>query len=118
MSVFGVIPVDIFPGFSCIRTEYEEIRSKKRARINPRKMQTRITPNTNSFYTVYIRNIRSKRHNILPTRTSFFISSAGKLKSVQEFKLKLFEWLLTDDNHLNIVWLHVAVSTEHDLLQF
>ena len=32
-----------------------------------------------------------KRHNILPTRTSFFISSAGKTESVQEFKIKFFE---------------------------
>ena len=32
----------------------------------------------------------SKRHNILPTRTSFFISSAGKIESVQEFKIKTF----------------------------
>ena len=31
----------------------------------------------------------SKRHNILPTGTSFFISSAGKIESVQEFKTKL-----------------------------
>ena len=30
----------------------------------------------------------SKRHNILPTRTSFFISSAGKIECVQEFKKK------------------------------
>ena len=32
----------------------------------------------------------SKRHNILPTRADFFILSAGKLKSVQEFKFKFF----------------------------
>ena len=32
-----------------------------------------------------------KRLNILPTRTSFFISSAGKIENVQEFKVKLFE---------------------------
>ena len=36
-------------------------------------------------------NIMSKRHNILPTRTGFFISSAGKIESVQELKVKLFE---------------------------
>ena len=36
-------------------------------------------------------NIMSKRHKILPTRTRFFISSAGKIESVQEFKIKLFE---------------------------
>ena len=35
----------------------------------------------------------SKRHNILPTRASFFISSAGKIESVQEFKIKIFEQL-------------------------
>ena len=39
----------------------------------------------------HIWNIMSKRHNILPTRTSLFISSAGKIESVQEFKIKLFE---------------------------
>ena len=33
----------------------------------------------------------SKRHNILPTKTNLFISSAGKIKNVQEFKIKLSE---------------------------
>ena len=33
----------------------------------------------------------SKRHNILPTRTSFFISSAGEIESVLEFEMKPFE---------------------------
>ena len=28
-----------------------------------------------------------KRHNILPTKTSFFISGAGKIESVQELKV-------------------------------
>ena len=32
----------------------------------------------------------SKHHNILPTRTIFLISSAGKTESMQEFKMKLF----------------------------
>ena len=32
-----------------------------------------------------------KRHNILPTRTSFFISSAGKIENEQELKNELFE---------------------------
>ena len=40
----------------------------------------------------HIWNIMSKRHNILLTRTRFFISSAGKIESLQEFKIKLFEW--------------------------
>ena len=39
----------------------------------------------------HIWNIMSKRDNILPTRNSFFISSAGKIKSVQDFKIKFFE---------------------------
>ena len=32
-----------------------------------------------------------KRHNILPTKTSFFISSKGTIESEQEFKITLFE---------------------------
>ena len=36
-------------------------------------------------------NIMWKWPNILPTRTSFVISSAVKIKSVQKFKIKLFE---------------------------
>ena len=36
-------------------------------------------------------NIMSKRRNIFPIRTSLLISSAGKIKSVQEFKIKLFD---------------------------
>ena len=39
----------------------------------------------------HICNITPKRHNILTIRTSFFISSAGEIEGVQEFKLKLFE---------------------------
>ena len=41
-------------------------------------------------------NIMSKRHNILPTRTGFFISSAGKIESVQEFKVKLWVAVLLE----------------------
>ena len=33
----------------------------------------------------------SKQHIILPTKTNFLISNAGKTESVQEFKIKLFE---------------------------
>ena len=36
-------------------------------------------------------NIISKRHNVLPTRTKFFISSAGEIKSVQELKIIFFK---------------------------
>ena len=32
----------------------------------------------------------SKCHNILPTKASPIILSAGKIESVQEFKIKLF----------------------------
>ena len=43
----------------------------------------------------------SKRHNILQTRTSFSSSC-----------------FIADDNHVNIVWLHVVVFSEHDILHF
>ena len=33
----------------------------------------------------------SKRHNIIQARTSFLISSAEKIESVQKFKMKLLE---------------------------
>ena len=39
----------------------------------------------------HIWNIMSKRHKVLPTRNSFFISSAGKIESMQEFKTKFSE---------------------------
>ena len=39
----------------------------------------------------HVWNIILKRHNLLLTITSFFISSAGKIESVQKFKIKLFE---------------------------
>ena len=35
----------------------------------------------------------SKRHSILPTKSSFFISSAGKIENSKEFQIKLFESL-------------------------
>ena len=36
-------------------------------------------------------NIMSKHHNILPTRTSFFILIVGKSESVWALKRKFFE---------------------------
>ena len=46
----------------------------------------------------------SKRHNILPTRTSFFISSAGKIEYVQEFKIKLSSsCFIVDDSHAKML---------------
>ena len=60
-----------------------------------------------------------KRHNILPTRADVFISSAGKIESVQEFKIKfLSSCFIADDNHVKTVWLHVVVFSEHDILYF
>ena len=41
----------------------------------------------------HIWNIMSKRHNILTTRNSFFISSTEKIERVREFKIKLFKEL-------------------------
>ena len=60
----------------------------------------------------------SKRHNILPTRTSFSISSAGKIEIVQEFKIKLSSYFIADDSHIKIVWLHIVVFCKHDILHF
>ena len=60
----------------------------------------------------------SKRHNILPTRTSFFISGAGKIENLKESTVKLFKWLFTDSSLIKIVWLHLVVFAEHDLLHF
>ena len=53
----------------------------------------------------------SKRHNILPTRTSFFISNAGKLNT-------LSNCFIENDSHVKTVWLHIAVFSEHDTLHF
>ena len=56
MSVFWVILVRIFPAFSHIWTEYEEIRRispySVRMRENAGKKRTKVTPNTDTFYTV------------------------------------------------------------------
>ena len=56
MPVFGVILVRIFPAFSRIRTEYGEILRISpyalQMRENAGNMQTRITPNTDTFYAV------------------------------------------------------------------
>ena len=61
----------------------------------------------------------SKRHNILPTRTSFFVSSAGKLKACRSSKLNFSSsCFIADDIHLKIVWLHEVVFSERDILYF
>ena len=68
MSVFGVILVRIFPAFSRILTEYDEIRSifpyLVRMQENAGKMLTRITPVTNIFYVVYISRSNSLSWNV------------------------------------------------------
>ena len=55
-SVFGVTLIRIFPTFSRIWTEYGEILRISpyavQMRENAGKMQTRISPNTNTFYAV------------------------------------------------------------------
>ena len=65
---FGVILVDIFPAFSRIRTEYGEILPhfpafglnterygvSLRIQSECRKMRTRTTPNTDTFYVVFM----------------------------------------------------------------
>ena len=54
MSVFGVIPVRIFPSFSRIRTEYGEILRISPYSVlmqeNEGKMRTKITLNMDTFY--------------------------------------------------------------------
>ena len=55
----------------------------------------------------------------LPTRTNFFISSAGKIESLHEFKLNfLSSCFIVDGSHVKIVWLHVVVFNEHDICIF
>ena len=67
----------------------------------------------------HIWNIMSKRHNILPTRTSFFISSAEKLKACRDSKLTfLSSCFIVNDRHLKIVWLHEVVFREYDIFHF
>ena len=61
----------------------------------------------------------SKRHNVLPTRTSFFISSAGKLKACRNSKLNFSSsCFIANDSHVKVVWLHVVVFSEYDLCIF
>ena len=53
----------------------------------------------------------------MPARTRFFVSSAGTVKSVQEFKIKLSDNFIGDDSHVKIVWLHGAVFTKSEILR-
>ena len=74
----------------------------------------------------------SKRHNILPTRTTFFIQVQEKLKACRISKLNFSSscfiavdshveivWVhVVVDSHVEIVWVHVVVFSEHDILHF
>ena len=55
----------------------------------------------------------SKRHNILPTRTNFIISNAGKIESVQEFKIKFSSSCFTGWQPL----LHIVVFKKHEIFE-
>ena len=46
-----------------------------------------------------------KRYNVLTTRASFFISSAGKTENLREFKIKFFKqlFLIANDSHIKNV---------------
>ena len=60
-----------------------------------------------------------KRHNTLPTRTSFFIPSAGKSKARRSSKLNFSSsCLIGGNNHIKVVWLHIVVFSERDILHF
>ena len=61
----------------------------------------------------------SKRRNMLPTRTSIFISSAGKIDSVRSLKPNfLSSCFIVDDSYVKIVLLHEVVFSGHDILHF
>ena len=64
-------------------------------------------------------NIMSKRYNILPSLTNFFISSAEKLKGCRNSKLNFSSsCFIANDSHTTIVCLHVVVFSEYDILNF
>ena len=50
-----------------------------------------ISNETNKKWINKICSFILKRHDILPIRTNFFISTANKIENVQEIKIKLFE---------------------------
>ena len=70
-----------------------------------------ISPYKYIHHDIHVCNIMSKRHNLLPTRTSSFISSAG-------IQSETFRVAIIDESHIKIEWVHVVVFTEHDLLHF
>ena len=75
MSIPRVFLVCIFPAFSCIRTEYGELLGISPYSVpmqeNAGKMGTRITPNTDTFYALWISSIR----NLPPLICRYCLSS-------------------------------------------
>ena len=94
MPLFGVILVRIFPAFCGIQTEYGDMLCispySVRMRENAGKMRTRITPNTDTFYAVKLRQGRKTATGLF-----FFISN-----NIQEFILdtELIPVIPSDDS--------------------
>ena len=63
-------------------------------------------------------NIKSKRYNILSTKTSFFISSAEEIESVQELKSFSSSYFIASDSHIKTICLHIVIFTKHRILHF
>ena len=65
-------------------------------------------------------NIKSKRYNILSTKTSFFISSAEEIESVQELKKNSFSssYFIEGDSHIKTICLHIVIFIKHRILYF
>ena len=57
-----------------------------------------------------------KRHNKVPTRTSFFIQVQEKLKACRSSELNFSSsCFIADDSHIKIAWLHIVVFSEHEI---
>ena len=61
----------------------------------------------------------SKRQNIYRQELALYLKCRKKLKSCKSSKLNFSsDCFIADDSHGKIVWLHVAVVSEHDILHF
>ena len=87
MSVFGVILYI----FSCIRTEYGEIRSIFPYSVQMRKTRTRITPNTDTFYAMISESESNVPQQFLQVKKQIVSNkvkpSNERKKSLQKFWL-------------------------------
>ena len=83
-------------------------------------MITRISDEKNKWISHnQILNIIPKRHNILPTRTSFFIQVQKKSKACWSSKLNFSSsCFIVGKSYLNILWLHVVGFSKHDILLY